>query len=180
MRRIHLTGAAGSGVSSIGAMLAKRLQIPHFDTDAFYWDDSCGHFEGKLAEAERIRRLRCAFRSSPGGWVLSGSITGWGDPLLPEIDGIVFVVTDTRARVRRIIAREKAKLGASVRPGGVRRAQMRDFVRWAAQYNTGGAPGRSLQRHRAWLAQARKPAIQIDGAAPVADSVEVIAAWLDA
>lgn len=36
-RRIHLMGASGSGVTTIGRALAGRLALPHHDTDDYFW-----------------------------------------------------------------------------------------------------------------------------------------------
>jgi len=35
--RIHLTGASGCGVTTIGRALATRLALPVPDTDDYYW-----------------------------------------------------------------------------------------------------------------------------------------------
>ena len=35
--RIHITGAAGSGCTSLGRALADRLGCVNFDTDTYFW-----------------------------------------------------------------------------------------------------------------------------------------------
>jgi adenylate kinase family enzyme len=35
--RIHITGASGAGVSTLGCALADALAIPHHDTDDYFW-----------------------------------------------------------------------------------------------------------------------------------------------
>ena len=79
-RRIHITGASCSGATTLGATLAERLSVPHFDTDDFYWYPSRPKFERKRAVKERIRLLRAALLGVPG-WVLSGSLNPWGNEL---------------------------------------------------------------------------------------------------
>jgi len=37
--------------------------------------------------------------------VLSGSLCGWGDPLIPEFELIVFLVVPTAVRLQRVRAR---------------------------------------------------------------------------
>jgi adenylate kinase family enzyme len=34
---IHILGASGSGTTTLGRVLAKRLQCPHFDADDYFW-----------------------------------------------------------------------------------------------------------------------------------------------
>jgi adenylate kinase family enzyme len=36
-RRIHITGASGLGVTSLGRALADALALPHHDTDDYLW-----------------------------------------------------------------------------------------------------------------------------------------------
>jgi ABC-type dipeptide/oligopeptide/nickel transport system ATPase subunit len=35
--RIHLMGASGTGVTTLGRALADALAIPHHDTDDYFW-----------------------------------------------------------------------------------------------------------------------------------------------
>lgn len=34
--RLHIFGTSGSGVNTLGQALAKHLQVPYFDNDAFF------------------------------------------------------------------------------------------------------------------------------------------------
>ena len=36
-RRIHIMGASGAGVTTLGRALADTLGLPHHDTDDYYW-----------------------------------------------------------------------------------------------------------------------------------------------
>ncbi len=38
--KIHVFGASGSGVSTLGKALAVELHLPFFDADDFYWKKS--------------------------------------------------------------------------------------------------------------------------------------------
>ncbi|MEM6738348.1 MAG: shikimate kinase [Bacteroidota bacterium] len=35
--QIHIFGASGSGVTTIGKALSKELDLSYFDTDDYYW-----------------------------------------------------------------------------------------------------------------------------------------------
>ena len=37
IKRIHILGASGAGISTLGRALAERLQYAHFDTDDYFW-----------------------------------------------------------------------------------------------------------------------------------------------
>lgn len=37
---IHILGASGSGTTTLGMELAKKMGYYHFDTDDFYWEQT--------------------------------------------------------------------------------------------------------------------------------------------
>ena len=54
-------------------------------------------------------------------WVLSGSLEGWGNPIVPYFDLVVFLTTPTGLRLQRLRAREAKHFGAdAVASGGWR------------------------------------------------------------
>ena len=61
MPRIHVTGASGSGTTTLGAALAARLHCPHFDADDYFWLPTDPPYEQKrdpaLRNASLIRDL---------------------------------------------------------------------------------------------------------------------------
>lgn len=49
--RIHITGASGSGTTTLGKAIAKKYGIKHFDTDDFYWQKTKIPFTKKKEES---------------------------------------------------------------------------------------------------------------------------------
>lgn len=173
--RIHVTGASGSGVTTLGRALAARLGLPHFDTDDFYWLPSDPPFQERRAPAERLERLSAALAACGGGWVLSGSLDCWGDSLKALFDRVVFLSTPTEIRIRRLKKRERRRFGpAALAPGGAMHAQHQAFLDWAAAYESGWMSGRSRPRHEGWLATLNCPVIRLDGTRRVADMVDAV------
>jgi len=171
--RIHITGASGAGVSTLGRAVAVRLGIPHFDTDDFYWLPSDPPYRHRRAPAERLERLSAMLAASPGQWVLSGSLDTWGEPLKTLFDRVVFLSTPTEIRLRRLGKRERARFGAeALAPGGVMHAQHKAFMEWAAAYDSGWMSGRSRPRHEGWLATLDCMVLRLDGTRPVPELVE--------
>lgn len=82
--------------------------------------------------------------------VIPGSLTGWGDPLIPGFDLAVRLVTDTQIRIARIKAREAERFGDRILPGGDMYKQHQDFLEWAAAYDTGDVDIRSKALHDQW------------------------------
>lgn len=125
-RRIYITGASCSGVTTLGRTLAHRLAVQHLDVDDFYWMPSNPPFTTKRAPEERVRLIRQ--RQGDDGWVLTGSFDGWGDALIDEADLIVFVYAPTSVRLERLQAREKERFGDRIIPGGICTRRTRHFA----------------------------------------------------
>lgn len=53
MRRIHITGASGSGCTTLGRALAERLGSVHLDTDTYFWLPSDPPFQTIREGGER-------------------------------------------------------------------------------------------------------------------------------
>jgi adenylate kinase family enzyme len=162
--RIHITGASGAGVTSLGAALAAALAASHLDTDDFFWAPSDPPFETKRPASERLGLLHAAFANAADRWVLSGSLHGWGDPLIPLFDRVIALFVPTEIRLARIAARERARFGPAIAPGGALHAKHLDFLAWAGRYDDADFQGRSRREHEAWLAALPCPVLRLDGA----------------
>ena len=169
--RIHLTGGSGCGVSTLGLALAARLQLPWHDTDSYFWHRTDPAYTTPRPMPERLDRLLAALDDEVG-WVLSGSLDGWGDALIPRIRHEVFLRVPTAIRMARLRARETARFGARIAPGGDMHPGSVAFLDWAESYEAGGPDQRSLARHRAWLAALPCPVLELDGTHPTAALTE--------
>lgn len=173
---IHITGASGAGVTTLGAALAERLGAPQFDVDDFFWMPTVPPFTNKRPVAERLALLE--ERLVGDRWVLSGSLVGWGDPLMSRFDLVVFLYTPTEVRMSRLEAREIARYGAAIEPGGIMHENSRAFLEWAARYDEPHFEGRSLAVHNRWLARQSAPVLRLDGASPTTGQVQAVIAGL--
>lgn len=170
--RIHLMGASGSGVTTLGRALAHRLALPHHDTDDYFWLPTAPPYQATRLVADRLRLMREMFLPRLD-WVLSGTVTGWGDELVPLFDLVVFVTTPRALRLQRLRAREAAHFGAdAIAQGGWRHDETESFVEWASHYEAGDREGRSLPKDEAWLSGLPCPVVRVDGSRPLADLVE--------
>ena len=158
---IHITGASGSGVTTLGAAITKDLSLRHLDADTYYWLPTSPPFKEKRPPAERFAMLRADMQSEPGV-VLSGSIVGYGAEVEDAFDLIVFLYLPAGIRLERLRRRELEMYGT------VDAA----FLEWAAQYDEGPPEGRSLAKHNAWLAQRSCPVLRLEDDESVAQRVE--------
>jgi adenylate kinase family enzyme len=176
--RIHITGASGAGVTTLGRALANAAALPHHDTDDYFWQPTTPPYRDEREPAVRLRLMGEMFLDRPA-WVLTGSLNGWGDPVIPFFDLVVFLRADRDVRLQRLRAREALRYGAeAVAPGGPRHESTEEFVEWASHYDDGTRKGRSLIQHEAWLAALPCPILRLDGARPVADLTGEVMTYL--
>jgi adenylate kinase family enzyme len=169
--RIHIMGASGAGVTSLGRALADALAIPHHDTDDYFWQPTTPPYRKMREIAERLRLMHEMFLAR-ADWVLSGSLDGWGDAIIPNFDLVVFLTTAKEIRLQRLRAREATHFGAgAVAPGGWRHQETEEFIEWASRYEDGDRKGRSLARHQAWVAALRCRVLRLDGSRPLPELV---------
>ncbi|WP_323785078.1 adenylate kinase [Thalassovita sp.] len=172
MRRVYITGASGAGVSTLGKALAATLHVPQADIDDYYWLPTEIPFSKRRRVTDRVRLLKSALGAK--GWVLSGSFDSWADPLLDGLDLVVFVSAPTAIRLARLRAREKARFGDRIEPGGDMAAIHAGFMAWASRYDDPDFSGRNRARHEEWLDSSRHPVLRLSGTQPTAAQVKAV------
>jgi adenylate kinase family enzyme len=172
--RVHVLGASGTGTTTLGRALAVRLGCPHLDTDDYFWQPTDPPFRQKRERAERQARL-VADLAAHAGWVLSGSLCGWGDRFIPLFELVVFLSVSSQVRLARLRARERQRYGdGAIGPGGRLHADHVEFMTWAAAYDDGGVEIRSRALHEQWLAALPCRVLRLDGAAAIPTLVEQV------
>lgn len=172
--RIHIVGASGSGTTSLAAELAGRYGHRHLDTDDFYWRRTDPPFREKRPPEERLASLRTTFQEAKR-WVVSGSLCGWGDPLIPEFELVVFLLVPTPVRLARLRAREIERYGRqAIAPGGALHEAHVEFLEWAGRYDTGDPEMRSRAMHEAWLAALPCSVVRLEGDVSIVEQRERI------
>jgi adenylate kinase family enzyme len=178
MLRIHILGASGSGTSTLGAALARRLGVPHTDSDSLYWLPTDPPYTTPRPSEERQALLRRTLPTD-ASWVFSGATTKWAAPLESYFDLVVFLLLDPQVRMARLRRREAARWGARILPSGDMAAINAAFIAWAAAYDTAGSLRSSRVTHEAWLADQTAPVLRLDSLATVAELVAAVMHQLD-
>lgn len=96
--RVHILGASGSGVSTLGTNLSTTLSIPVFDVDDYFWMPTNPPFTTKRPISDRIALIKPLLASAQeehGGWILAGSMGTWGGELMEDVEHVIFVDTPT-------------------------------------------------------------------------------------
>jgi adenylate kinase family enzyme len=177
LERVHIFGAAGCGSSTLGRALAQRLGCQHLDIDDIYWRPTTPPYQARRTVADRLRSLEEAVQWTHH-WVLSGSVVGWGEPLVPSFDLVVFLYVPTDVRLARLKKRERERFGTALDPGGPMHVQHQAFLRWAEGYDNGMSGGRTLETDANWLAHLSCPVVPMAGEYPTLDQVShILSFW---
>lgn len=176
--KLHLFGASGAGVSTLGTALGAALGVPYFDSDDYFWLPTPPAFTARRPPAARDAALARDLASQPS-WVLGGSIVGWGPHWLAAFDLVVFLWLPPGLRPHRLRQREHARCGSLLATDSAQAARTEAFLAWAAGYDDGSAGGtRTLANHQRWLAQVACPVLELPGDLPVAERVAAVQAEL--
>ncbi len=162
MPLIHIFGASGAGTTTLGRAIAEQWDYVHLDTDDFFWLPTDPPYTDKRPMEERVALLLAAVDRSPR-CVLTGSLCGWGDFLVPRFDLAIYLQTPTEVRIRRLRERESRHFGDRIQPGGDMYDNHREFLEWAATYDTAGVDSRSRALHDVWAAGLPCPVLPLDG-----------------
>jgi len=162
----------------LGRALANEWGVPHADADDYFWEPTEPPFTTKRDRLARVDLMEAVFvpRSA---WVLSGSLMGWGDRLIPSFDCVIFVTLEPSLRLARLRQREQSRYGPRIEPGGDLEEPFAHFIEWAARYDDPAFDGRSLISHERWLAEIRSPVLRLDGSMPTLDLVMSVLSGTD-
>lgn len=174
MKRIHIFGASGSGTTTLGKALADTIHCPHYDTDKYFWMPTEQPFQTIRERTERKKILRHDLEQF-SSWVLSGSLCGWGNFAIPMFDLVIFLRLPPAVRMERLKRREIERYGPSIEsPFDQRHKQHKEFLQWAASYDTGGSDMRSRKMHEEWLTGLPCKVIRIEEEQTVSEHLETI------
>lgn len=160
---VLVTGAAGSGTSTLGEALASRWNAHFLEADSCYWQPTNPPFTQKRSPEERSTLLRQALQDH-SRCVVAGSVMGWSAQVEDAFSLIIFLYVPTEVRLQRLEQREVQLFG---KPNPA-------FLEWAAQYDSGSLEGRSLAKHNAWLATRQCQVVRLEGNHSVAELLSAV------
>lgn len=159
--KIHITGASGCGVSTLGKNLSEQLGIKVFDADDYFWVKTDPPFVEQVPPDVRMQNLHDDLKKHEK-WILSGSAMSWSRAFQHDFTHVIFLQAPTEIRIARLIERERGLWGTRINPGNDMHKGHVEFIEWAAQYDIGDMGGRSLMKHEAWLKNLKCPIFRID------------------
>ena len=107
MRRVNVKGTSGSGKTTFGKELARRLGVPFVELDALHH----GPDWAEPTNDEFRARVREAIDAAPEGWVIDGNYEAkLGDQVLGAADTIVWLDLPLRLKLGRLWRRTNYRL----------------------------------------------------------------------
>lgn len=161
-RIVQVLGGPGSGVTTLGRELAVRLGLQYRDVDDFHWVPSVPPYQRVRTIHDKYLTFSRAIEQSRL-YVVGGSLDGWADALSGQVDLVVFLMCPQKARMERIIERERDRFADAIQPGGAMHQRHSAFLDWAAGYDHRPAQvlDRSLARDVAWISRLNCPGVTI-------------------
>lgn len=175
---IHIFGAAGSGTTTLGEKLCRELGFWQMDTDDYFWLPTDPKFTVKRDARERLALMEEDLEKAQKV-VISGSLVGWGDGLIPYFTLAVRLETATEIRIQRLKERERARFGERIDQGGDMFAQHQAFLQWAKAYDHGDLTMRSKAEHDLWERKLPCKLIRLNGADSPEQNVQKIRTVLE-
>lgn len=173
MKVIHIFGASGAGTSTLGTAIFNKYGYKHMDTDDYFWCATNPPFTTKREPSERIMIMEKDIKIHEKV-VITGSLCGWGDVLIPLFDLVIRVVTPTENRIKRLKEREYFRFGNRILVGGDMHEEHLSFIEWAKEYDYGDENMRSKAMHDRWSKLIECESVLIDGVKPVEDNIELL------
>ncbi|MFS4474487.1 AAA family ATPase [Chryseobacterium sp. T20] len=172
--RIHIFGASGSGVTTLGKALSEELNIEYFDSDDFFWLKTQQPFTER--QNPEIRNTSVSEKlHTTENWIFGGSIIHWGENVFPAFDLIIFLYLPSELRMERLRKREFERYGDELITHPERAKKYQEFMDWAKDYdhNTGIA-NRTLKAHLEWLSDIDTPLIELSGDYELPQKMDII------
>ena len=165
---ILICGLNGVGKSTLGKMLAGRLDWTFIDNEDLYFPktDRTYAYSSPRGKAEVIRLLE--ERIEPDRRFVFAAVKGdYGDKLLSLLDCIVVIDVPREARLARVRERSLQKFGDRILAGGDLGEKENA---WFALVES--RPEDYVEK---WLATVDRPVIRVDGTLPIEENVEYLA-----
>lgn len=169
--KIHIMGASCSGVTSLGLYLSNVCNIPYFDTDEYFWEQSDPPFTVRRDPEKRNEMVYEQLKQQEV-WLLGGSVINW--QLFVRFDLVVFLWIPGEIRIQRLKERELERYGNIIYTDAERNRQFNEFINWASGYDDNTARGRTLAAHEEWISKLDCPVLELRGDMTIAERADKV------
>jgi adenylate kinase family enzyme len=137
--RIHIIGGAGSGKSYISQKLSNELNIPYYDLDDIFWDNTANQYGKKTLETERDNKLKQIVEQP--SWIIEGVYLKWVTPSFSLADKIFVLKTPISIQEKRIWSRYQKRISGII-PNTKKETieSVKELIKWNKKYNDAYLP----------------------------------------
>ena len=171
-RGIIIFGSPGSGKTTLGKLIAGKLDFPYFDIDDYIWrKDIDKPFTVMYTRGEKINRLMTDI-SKGTHFVMAGSMDSFNQPFVPLFDLAIHITASIDTRIARIHKREYEAYGERITEGGDMYEGHCRFLDNSARYDIDGSP--CMSTHAQWANSLPCKVLRLNGDEELNKNVEII------
>ena len=132
--KIHIVGGSGSGKTYLAQLLSEKYNIPHYDLDDLFWDNSSGQYGTKNPPEKRDTMLKSILQND--NWIIEGVYYAWLADSFEQADSIIILDMPKMLYKSRIIRRFfKRKLGLNQGKKETIKSLL-DLLKWTEKFQT--------------------------------------------
>jgi adenylate kinase family enzyme len=171
-RGIIIFGPAGSGKTTLGKLVATKLDFPYFDIDDYIWrKDTDKPFTVMYSHEEKVNRLMTDI-SKGTHFVMAGSMDSFNKSFVPLFDLAIHITASIDTRIARINKREYEAYGERILEGGDMYEGHCYFIDNSTRYDTDGSP--CMSTHAQWADSLPCKVLRLNGDEELSKNVEII------
>lgn len=168
--KLLIFGASGSGTTTLGKEIKKRIGFMHLDVDDYYWQKTEPPFQEKIPMTERNKTLKADFHK------FENVMVSWGKEWETLFDLVIFIRLNNNERMKRLKKREIKRYGEKLITNKKIKQNSNAFLEWANQYDNSNFDGRSLKVHNDWIELLDCKVLRIDGEMELKNKMEKVLA----
>jgi shikimate kinase len=161
---IVLVGLNGVGKSTLGKILAERLNIKLLEVEDYWFENKHDYENPRTAELVSKLMLNDIHQATRG-FVITGNIMNLSAEILNQVTHIFYLKAPVDVRMKRIEEREIDYWG-ELKKDDAKYEQRQKFYEFARK--------RSSEPLEKWLEELNVPVVELDGCKTVRENIEVI------
>ena len=171
---IMIIGPSGSGKSSLGKIVAEKLDFPFFDVDDYIWKKgTAAPYTQMYSKAEKISRLKSDIEPYEH-FVMAGSMSSFHQAFDNNFEMMVFLYAGPEIRLQRVHKRAMERFGKRILEGGDLYESHQKFLESNRKYESDGSP--NLTEQKEWIKSLPCVKIELDGSKSLESSAQIIVA----
>ncbi len=168
---ILVCGLNGAGKSTLGRALAERIGYRFVDIEDLYFPEKDpDYLYASPRTQDEVEAMLRAEVNKDEPFVLASVRCDFAEDIVSALSHIILIELPREVRLQRVRSRSFGKFGSRMLPGGDLYEREESFFRFAE--------ARSEALVREWLLSAGREAFVVDGLRPVAENVDIAAAYI--